>query len=182
MASVGEKKKTLREFDKIAFEMNLYDILTKVFGSRGLAYEIISSSLPTINQEINSILFNCVKFNIILRQDDDSKHIEVLIKYKDFSERPIEICGGMERMIASLAIRAALINVSNLPKPNVLFVDEGVGVLDSTHLDSVSSILKRIKQNFKTIFIITHIQEMQDVVDHSILVDLDQKKFARMTM
>ena len=42
----------------------------------------------------------------------------------------------MERFVSSLAIRIGLINVSTLPRPNFIVVDEGFGAFDSD--DSVN--------------------------------------------
>ena len=47
----------------------------------------------------------------------------------------LELTSGMEKFISSLAIRVALINVSNLPRPNFLAIDEGFGTLDSENLN-----------------------------------------------
>ena len=74
----------------------------------------------------------------------------------------------MEKFIASLAIRVALINVSNLPRPNFLAVDEGFGNLDTSNLSSMSTLLEYLKTEFDFIFIISHIDVMKDMADESI--------------
>ena len=47
----------------------------------------------------------------------------------------------MEKMMASLAIRVALINCSTLPKTNMLMIDEGFGALDETNLESCGMVV-----------------------------------------
>ena len=74
----------------------------------------------------------------------------------------------MEKFISSLAIRVALINVSNLPRPNFLAVDEGFGNLDTTNLSSMTTLLDYLKTEFEFIFIISHIDVMKDMADESI--------------
>jgi len=80
----------------------------------------------------------------------------------------VELASGMEKMMASLAIRVALINVSTLPKTNMLIIDEGFGALDETNLESCSKLLKTFKKWFKNIIIISHIDAIKDIVDNTI--------------
>ena len=70
--------------------------------------------------------------------------MDIYINYGD-SRRIIELASGMEKMMAALAIRVALINISSLPKTSMLMIDEGFGSLDETNFslrnkDSVSNI------------------------------------------
>lgn len=77
----------------------------------------------------------------------------------------------MERFLSSLAIRSALINVSSLPRPNFLAIDEGFGVLDSDKLISIYSLFNYLKIQFTSLFIISHIDSMRDVVDSLIEIN-----------
>ena len=61
-----------------------------------------------------------------------------------------------------------LINVSTLPKTNMLIIDEGFGALDETNLESCSKLLKTFKKWFKNIIIISHIDAIKDIVDNTI--------------
>ena len=81
---------------------------------------------------------------------------------------PLEMCGGMERFISGLAIRVALINVCNLPRPNFLVIDEGFGTLDNENLQSLFLLFNYLKTQFDFVMIISHIDSMRDVVDNLI--------------
>ena len=74
----------------------------------------------------------------------------------------------MEKFIASLAIRTALINVSSLPRPNFIVIDEGLGTLDSTVLTNFSVFLDYLKTQFQFVIIISHIDVVRDIVDSQI--------------
>jgi DNA repair exonuclease SbcCD ATPase subunit len=56
-------------------------------------------------------------------------------------------------MMASLAIRVALINVSSLPKTSMLMIDEGFGALDETNLEACGKLLQSLKKWFKNIWL-----------------------------
>jgi DNA repair exonuclease SbcCD ATPase subunit len=71
----------------------------------------------------------------------------------------------MERFISSLAIRVALINVSNLPRSNFLAIDEGWGTMDSDNLNSVYNLFQYLKSQFQFTMIVSHIDSMRDAVD-----------------
>jgi len=132
----------------------------------GIPYDIITNVLPYIQAEVNNILSQIVEFSITFSVD--GKNILANIVYDDINTWPLELTSGMEKFIASLAIRVALINVSNLPRPNFLAVDEGFGNLDSTNLSSMTTLLEYLKTEFDFIFIISHIDIMKDMSDESI--------------
>ena len=79
----------------------------------------------------------------------------------------------MEKFISSLAIRVALINVSNLPRPNFLAIDEGFGTLDSENLSSMESMFNYLKSEFDYIIIISHIESLKDITDS--LIEINRK-------
>ena len=93
--------------------------------------------------------------------------MDIYINYGD-SRRIVELGSGMEKMMASLAIRVALINVSTLPKTNMLIIDEGFGALDETNLEACGKLLHSLKKWFKNILVISHIDAIKDVVDNTI--------------
>ena len=77
--------------------------------------------------------------------------------------------------MASLAIRVALINVSSLPKTNMLIIDEGFGSLDETNIEACSRLLESLKKWFKNIIIISHVDAIKDAVDNSIEIFKNEK-------
>jgi DNA repair exonuclease SbcCD ATPase subunit len=77
----------------------------------------------------------------------------------------------MERFISSLAIRIALINVSALPRPNFIAIDEGFGTLDSTHISNLINLFEYLRMKFDFSIIISHVDSMRDMVDNFITVD-----------
>ena len=89
---------------------------------------MISKALPVIENEVNNILSQVVDFGVVM--DVDGKSINAKIVYDD-QEWPLEMSSGMEKFVSGLAIRVALINVCNLPRPNFLVIDEWFGTLDS---------------------------------------------------
>ena len=90
------------------------------------------------------------------------------VKNTEQIKRIVELGSGMEKMMASLAIRVALINVSSLPKTSMLMIDEGFGALDETNLEACGKLLQSLKKWFKNILVISHIDAIKDIVDNNI--------------
>jgi DNA repair exonuclease SbcCD ATPase subunit len=140
-----------------------YEYYQKAVQRNGVPYHLISKALPQIESEINNILNQIVEFTMILQTD--GKNINAYIVYDDDNYWPLELTSGMEKFISSLAIRTSLINVSNLPRPNFLAIDEGFGVLDSDNLNSMHMLFDYLKSQFGFIMCISHIDAMRDIVD-----------------
>ena len=140
-----------------------YEYYQKAVNRDGVPYHLITKALPQIESEINNILNQVVEFTIVLHTD--GKNINAHIVYDDDNYWPLELTSGMEKFISSLAIRTSLINVSNLPRPNFIAIDEGFGVLDSENLNSMFMLFEYLKSQFGFIMCISHIDAMRDIVD-----------------
>jgi len=159
--------KQKEEFEKISKSLRAYDLFLQATSNKGIPVQIIHSMLPQINAEISKILKGVVGFTVELEADLESNSMDIYINYGD-SRRIVELGSGMEKMMASLAIRVALINVSSLPKTSMLMIDEGFGALDETNLEACGKLLQSLKKWFKNIVIISHIDEIKDIVDNNI--------------
>lgn len=143
-----------------------YEFYTKSVSRDGVPYDLITNTIPTLQEEVNDILNQIVDFNIIFNLD--GKNINAYIAYDDTKYWPIELVSGMEKFITSLAIRCALLNVSNLSRPNFLVIDEGFGVLDSDNISSLGYLFDYLKQKFEFVLIVSHIDSMKDMVDYAL--------------
>ena len=139
----------------------------------GIPYELISKALPTVEGAVNDILAQIVDFSLILEMD--GKNINCYIVYDDDNVWPLELSSGMERFISSLAMRVGLINVSNLPAPNFLAIDEGWGTMDSDNLNSVYNLFQYLKSQFQFTMIVSHIDSMRDAVDTLLEIKKEDK-------
>ena len=136
----------------------------------GIPYGLISEILPKLEVEINNILQPITDFQIIL--DTDGKNINSYICYGDNKYWPLELTSGMEKFVSSIAIRTALINVSNLPRPNFIAIDEGFGSLDTDNFNSLYLLFDYLKTQFDFIITISHIDKTRDMVDE--IIDINK--------
>lgn len=159
----------INEVAELEEQSKLYEYYLSALGKDGISYELISKALPMIEGEVNNILGQIVEFGLQLEMD--GKNINANIVYDD-QKWSLELCSGMEKFISGLAIRIALINVCNLPRPNFLVIDEGFGTLDSENLTSLYMLFDYLKTQFDFTMIISHIDSMRDVVDS--LIEIKQ--------
>lgn len=171
----NEIKLLLEDYEKQTRYRALWKIYeTILFASSkdGLPLQIIATKIPKINFEINKILQGVVNFEISIEADHQTGDLDVWLSYDD-NKRPIEMCSGMEKMMSSIAIRAAMIEISKLSKSDIFIIDEGFGALDDLNLESCSRLLIALKSIFKNILIISHVDGIKDIVDHIIEIRRD---------
>jgi len=155
------------EYARLLGEWRIFELIMRAFDKRGIPIQILSSQLPKINEEISRILQGVVGFTVELEADSSSNAMDIYINYGD-SRRIIECGSGMEKMISSLAMRVALINISSLPKSDILIIDEGFGTLDEMNVEACNRLLTSLKRWFKCIFVISHIDAIKDAADNII--------------
>lgn len=155
-------KSKIKEVKDLEEKYQMYEYYLDCIKKDGIPYELISKALPIIETEVNNILGQVVDFNILM--DVDGKNINAKIVYDD-QEWALEMSSGMERFISGIAIRVALINICNLPRPNFLVIDEGFGTLDSDNISSLFMMMQYLKTQFDFIWIISHLDQMRDMVD-----------------
>lgn len=152
--------------------LKVHDSIQNAFSKNGIPAMVLKTQLPAINFELSKILDGFVDFKISLETDITSNVMDVYIE-DTHSRRIIELASGMEKMISSLALRVALINLSSLPRSDMFIVDEGWGSLDSENLQKVSAFLSGLRAYFKTILVISHIQEIKEAADEIIEIRND---------
>ena len=155
----------IQEVKGLEEQSKLFEFYLNSLSKDGVSYELIEKALPMIEGEVNNILAQIVDFGMQL--EIDGKNINAYLVYGD-QRWSLEMCSGMERFISGLAIRVALINVCNLPRPNFLVIDEGFGTLDSENLQSLFMLFTYLKTQFDFVIVISHIDSMRDVVDNLI--------------
>jgi len=148
-----------------------YDLYLMTLSKDGIPYELIAKAIPAIEREVNHVLENMMAgFHIELEMKD--KNIDAFICYAD-DKWNLELSSGMERFVSSLAIRIGLINVSTLPRPNFIIVDEGFGSLDSDNIANMEGAFQYLKTQFDFVMIITHLDTIKDYMDMLIPININ---------
>jgi DNA repair exonuclease SbcCD ATPase subunit len=53
----------------------------------------------------------------------------------------------------------------------ILFIDEGISVLDKNSIDNFNTIVDFLKQHYNNIYLITHIEKVKEFFDKEIIIN-----------
>jgi DNA repair exonuclease SbcCD ATPase subunit/DNA repair exonuclease SbcCD nuclease subunit len=182
--NIGSKTQQLMQLKELSEtvtsmkdEHEAYEVLMKAFSKSGIPSHLVTATLPIINKRLEESLFEDCGFRIELESEESSKKLDMYIDYGD-SKRKIECASGMEKMIASLALRTALHSITHLPKPDFMILDEGFGALDDSNVEVCMKMLRSMLSHFRFILVISHVETVKEAVDEMIEVSrvgLDSK-------
>jgi exonuclease SbcC len=166
IANLQDKK---QELEDLRTEYSAYDLFMRCTHSNGISYDVVKRMLPLINEEVSTVLSNVTDFEIFFEAEKNK--LDIFIKHPKYEARPLEMASGAEKTLAAIAIRIALTNVSTLPKSSLMVLDEPGTALDAENLEGFTRILEMIKGYYKTILLITHVQDLKDHADMTIDID-----------
>ena len=171
-ANKSEILRVIKEAEELEKVYHAYEYYIEAVNRNGIPYELISRVIPSIESEVNNILSQIVDFTVALELD--GKNINGKIIYDFDRIWPLELSSGMEKFITSLAIRVALINVSNLPKSNFLIIDEGLGTLSAENLMAMNMLFSILKNQFEFLIVISHLDAVRDMAEFLIEIRRDK--------
>jgi DNA repair exonuclease SbcCD ATPase subunit len=146
---------------------NIYNALKKATYINGIPSMIISSRLNDINTKVNDMIapFIAKKVNVVLDGNN------ILVHILDCAGHIINILGGMEMFMINIAFKIALAGLSILPKTKMLIIDEGVSVLDKSHIEKFNNIAQFLNSNYNHVILISHIDGLKDHITQFININ-----------
>lgn len=163
--------KYIDEINKFNEQINIYENIIKITGPKGIPRKIINIKLQQIEDTVNNIILPFVNKQINITKEIDDIKIFIndgISKYYS--------SGGMENFIISMAFKIAFTNTFNIPNTGILFIDEGVSVLDKNHANNFSVIATFIKKYYNHIILITHIDTFYDYTFDVINITKNKQK------
>jgi DNA repair exonuclease SbcCD ATPase subunit len=157
----------------LEIQSKVYNYYLETVNRQGLPYELISNMIQFFENEINLILHQFTNFEIRVEMLDGD--IDMYIDYGNGQKWLLELTSGFESFASSIAIRCALLNISNTPRPNGFIVDEGFGKADADNLSNIPQVFEYLSQYFEFILIVSHIDVMKDSVNSIIEITKDSE-------
>jgi DNA repair exonuclease SbcCD ATPase subunit len=176
---IQQYEKEKLEHLKLQEEYQIYDYFLLATSKDGISKNIIARNLGIVNAQIKKILSVGVNFDVELISMDEGKSIEIFFKHERNKPRRIELCSGMEKTITAIALRAALVSVTTLPRSNIFVLDEVFSSLDPEYVDSVTRMLECLKGLFDCVIIITHLESFKDICDFSVEVARNDEGYSK---
>lgn len=148
--------------------IKIYNIYHKCINTKtGIPNKIVLSACRAINTRANSILRSITDFQIRVSYDNGKISIDTFNSVKFI---PAILASGFQKFIIDFVFRVFLNEIADVPKSDIIFIDEGFGCLDSENFNDMLGCLQRVKNNFRALFVISHIAEVQNVSDVRITI------------
>ena len=190
-ALLEQIKKDLAEYKAIEKNLKLYEVYKK--SMKQLPYILLNKIQPLLEKKVNDLLTIITDFTI--KFDISDNKIDIYLDRPIYNMNKsnhtskgnnkvnryilINNGSGFERFISSLAIRIALLDMSNLPKINFLAIDEGFSAFDTHNINNVGQILDYLKTKFDFILTISHLTQIKENSDIIIGLQKDENGYTK---
>lgn len=164
-------KKDINEMKKIEMNISTYTLYLNAL--KGIPLIIIERVKTILEKKINDLL--SITTNFMVKIEIDGTRIEIYLDRPVYNGKLILLnnASGFERFISSLAIRLALLDISQLPKPNFMAIDEGWNSFDYNNINNVRIIFDFLVQKVDFVLSISHVQSIRQHCDSHISLDKD---------
>lgn len=166
---------TIKEKEKLITTIELEEKLVKnwkiyleMIGKNGISKMVLRNTLPLINAELSRLLNGVCDFTVEIVVTEKNDVMFYLIK--DGVKSDLNSGSGFERTASALALRAVLGNISTMPKPNFITIDEVLGKVARENYDNMKLLYEKILKNYDYIIQISHLDEIKDWHDTIITV------------
>ena len=144
----------------------LYSQLKTVVTKNGYSLFLLEKYLPRIEETVNTVIGQYINKEIKLYLDGDT------LVFKGYENKNVTtVFAGSESFILELAFKLVFSTISKKPQSNFLFIDEHVSVLDVEKIDNFDHILEFLKQNYHQTFIVSHIPNLKEKLNHLITIE-----------
>ena len=173
---INQFKQDNEDKKKMEFKMRLNEMYRNSL--KQLPYTVINKISPFIEKKINDLLSVVTDFSI--KMDITESKIDIYLDRSIYNGNMIILnnCSGFEKFISSLAIRLALLEITNLPKLNFMAIDEGWSSFDTHNINNVKIIFDFICSKFDFILTISHLNEIKQHCDYQINIKRDSYGFS----
>jgi DNA repair exonuclease SbcCD ATPase subunit len=169
-----EHEKKLATQNSIVKEKNtLTRYLSCIDAKNGIPFKILCNIIKDIERNANQTLSQLsAGFHIQFTTGKDIQIETIIDTPAQTNIHPVslECCSGFQRFAVSIAIRICLAHVLPGTIGDLLIVDEGFSCLDASNLENAKRFLTELKNQFKLIIIISHMEAMNACLDTPIFI------------
>lgn len=164
--NVEEIKKRKELIEKIKEEEKVvknWKIYLKMIGKDGITKMILRKTLPIVNARLEQLLFDICDFSVEISVNE--KNDVTFSMIKDGVRSDLSSGSGFERTAASLALRIVLGDISTMPKPNIVVLDECFGCVSKEMLPNMHKLLLKICDSYQAALVVSHLDTIKDWAD-----------------
>lgn len=169
---IKTRNEIIEELKKEASIISNWEIYLKMVGKKGISNMVLRKSLPIINAQLVHLLSDICDFDVEIDMKENGEVGFYIIKNGVKSD--INSGSGFEKTISALALRFVLGKNSVMPKMGFIVLDELFGRVASENLDNIKTLLDRVKDDYRTMIIVSHLDTIKDWCSTIITVCKDE--------
>lgn len=161
-------------------------IYLKFISKNGIPMLMLEDKLKLIEEQVNKFLedFTTFKISMKITEHPTTNQNQLIIKViKKETEMSIHDLSGYETFITNIAIKAILFKHSYNSKCSLLCIDEGLDCIDQVNFTKLKDLMKKLKEYYTTIIIISHIKDIHNIADYELKIERfgENNKFSYIT-
>ena len=164
-----------KELEEERKELGVWRRLRELIGSHdGAKFRRFaqSISLEILTRLANRHLHKLSDRYRICGDESDDLHLQIEDMHQAAVKRPMASLSGGESFLVSLALALGLSDLAGQSvRIDSLFIDEGFGSLDPESLEIAISALESLRQNNKTVGVISHIDLLKERISTQVVVE-----------
>ena len=186
LAQIGNAKEELDQINRqVAAQteaISVYEILENAFGKDGIPTAILKNLVPEVEEGASRILYGLsngkmrISFQFGRETKAGTQTDELVMEAEDDTGRhPVTRFSGGERMRINLSLRLGISEViarrsGYKGKIETLIIDEGLSTLDEEGRQATIEILRQLRQRFRKILVISHLDDVKDAFESKLIV------------
>ena len=159
----------IKEIDGELVKIKNWKVYLEMVGKNGVSKMVLKKTLPFINSEISRLLENVCDFDVEVVLTEKNE-----IEFKIIQEgvaSDLAGASGFEKTASALALRCVLSNISTMPKPNFITLDEILMGVAKDNYENMFEMYKKIEQNYQFILHVTHLEDIKEWHKNTITVN-----------
>ncbi len=175
---IAKRKALLEELEKLQLRADNLKVLELLFRGSGFVNYVSTIYLRELCLRAN-IRFQQLTRHQLSLEIDEKNDFQVRDNLNGGRLRSVKTLSGGQTFQASLCLALALAdNITHRvgSSQNFFFLDEGFGTLDRDSLALVFETLKQLRKENRIVGVISHVEEMQQEIDHSLLIRKDEER------
>ena len=158
------------EYYEVIQKKEIYEYYVELVHKNGLSLSIINKYINYISDGVNQIIEPFLNKSIELNIDGSNIILNINVKDDTGKGQSVLMLGGRESFIFDTAFKIILSKISEMPRSNFLFIDEGLSVFDKENLTNIKELLDYLNTFFDHVFLMSHIDIIKDMVDNKIYI------------
>ena len=150
----------IKEIDSEGIIIRGWKTYLEMVGKNGISKMVLKKTLPIINSELSRLLEDVCDFDVEVALTDKNEVVFNIIK--DEISSNLGGASGFEKTASALALRCVLGNISTMPRPNFIILDEILAGVASENYDNMRNMYAKIEKDYQFILHVTHLDAIKD--------------------